>query len=1162
MVLLFLAAGFVSAAEYEFYKGCQYPGKGLRPGVGVSKVVDPGGGPKEYARRTVQWWPRKGHDVIEVVDGMPKRTWTCRAADHMFSEYGKIEAHLAGFRGVGVSPRTEPCVVLRFADGRKRMFPGGSFVDTDRDFIMKTFEGEMNRIRKNSAGIKYKLRDDINKSYPNIAKPGQPGTMQVESEHIVWASGSQSGDGNDPWIREKNLAEGKRYRDEVMKWSENMWSLYEYSGNLMCGWDRKEQHKYLITVPGTKRDGFKYIGGYAGGGYGGCGIKGASKWLLAHEWGHGLRINTSYVGGGEAGADTCATFSFPGPRGNHQTRRPERNVFGGMGGYGVTTFYNVMGDNPNWGHGWFFAMPYGQDDGGHTLLTIARVGEQRGLFDNGIRGIGDLMGEYAARVATFDCELEFSYRQAMFSPVRHWMEPVDLERRIYRITSDYAPEPYGMNIIRLRPDTSAKEIAVDFQGLHDPEAYSDWRACIVSLGADGIRRYSPLWNKGPMRASIKADDISHWLTVAATPTAMYLPKSGTRNIGVLCSGRHAWRYPWSAQFTGARPGSPHRTVADFGARGPVRGRLVPAVPGSGAAVYLQREIVRLGAVAKGAKEDRLKVGAEREAARIRGQLEGMARGKRHPNGGGWVQDTAKVDATAYVGPNAMVLDRAQVLGNASIEDFAVVCDSARVGEHARVFGAAKVEGDKVVSGYARAWLGNRRGTAPERSSRGPEKEYPVVPLRPGTNELRPDGLWISYAMDAPSNVMLEDYYRYRADFSHGHNRALVPTCNGYVRNKPEFVELDGRFGLRFDGKKQYAEISPRAVDLGEATIVATVRRESGTAGVVFDFGVSTRNCMVLRFEKDGTPVFEATVDGKPVLQLKGRTAAGVNKWAQLRVELDGKAASLWLGKDLVARKTAAFRPCDVFPPETVRSNTIAISRDKRDGFAGMFDSFAIYHKVHADFDKLPRPATDAPIRPTPEVVKRFIKEMGDAREIAKKISNIVRDELAPYNAMRAKCDARQNELLSRNEPLRRARAVLAAARAKKADTKRINDLAKKVNDAENEAWQPYSQEQGWLKSFAYAGFGGHYNMPYRHYIEQRARAVVGGGEMRENTGRVTEARKAYADPANWRTEVDWDWRMPEEINGKIDSLPLMKKWLARTRGPVVKTKPTCAGKQD
>jgi hypothetical protein len=160
--------------------------------------------------------------------------------------------------------------------------------------------------------------------------------------------------------------------------------------------------------------------------------------------------------------------------------------------------------------------------------------------------------------------------------------------------------------------------------------------------------------------------------------------------------------------------------------------------------------------------------------------------------------------------------------------------------------------------------------------------------------------------------------------------------------------------------------------------------------------------------------------------------------------------------------------------------------------------------------------------------------------------------------MRQRCEARQAELLGRDEGLRRAREALAAAQAEGADVKRINELAKQVNDAEEEAWKRYGPEKGWLKSFAYAGFGGHYNTPYRRYIEQRARAIVGGGEMRENTGRVVEAQQAYADPDNWRTKVDWDWRMPEEIDGRIDSLPLMKQWLERTRGPVVKAKPTGA----
>ena len=1292
MICFLLAAGFVSAGEYEFYKGSQYPGKDLRPGVGVNKVVDPGGGPKEYARRTVEWWPRQGQDIVEVVDGMPLRTWTFKdsAADNIFAENGTIKAHLIGFRGVGSAisnpfakdSASEPAVVLRLADGRKRMFSPGTFVQKDKDFILDLFGKEMKRIRANSVKLDYKVRPGFSSEYPNIAKPGEPGTIQFETEHMVWGSGSQSGEPEEPWIHEANLAKGKSYREVVMDWSENMWSLYEYSGNLMWGWHNHTPEKYWITVPGTKRDGFEVIGGYAGGGGGGCGIKGASTWLLGHEWGHGIPIGGDIkVGGGECGSDNCLVFSYPVPLGNHQTRRPARNVFSGIGGYGVTTFYSMMGDNPNWGHGWFFGMPLGKDEYSHSLLMIARVGEQRGLFDNGIRGLGDLMGEYAARLATFDCEMENSFRRALFSPVRHWMEPVNVEKRIYRIPSDYAPEPWGMNIVRLVPDKGADKITVDFQGIHDPEAYSDWRACIVSLGADGIRRYSPLWNKGSMQSSIKADDISHWLTVAATPTAMYVPQ-GRRSLettGMFCSGRHAWRYPWQAQFKNARPGRPHWTVGDLGAGGTSKHKLVPAVTGSG---HLKSEI---------------------------------AQGKRHPNGGGWVESTATVAPTAYVGPNAMVLDTAQVLGNASLEGFAVVRNAARVEGHARIFGAANIRGtNTVIGGYARRWLADRTSpSAPEANA--PKGESPVVPMRPGAGSPHPDGLWINYAMDAPNNITLEDNYRYPDQFSLGHNRALVPSTDGYVHNGPEFVESDGHTGLRFDGKKQYAEVNPRAIDLGEATIVTTVRREAATPGVVFDFGVSGKSCMTLRFTQDGKPLFNATVDGKEVLELQGKSDVPVNQWAQLRVELDGSVASLWLDKNVIAQKASSFRPCDVFPPEERRFNTIANSRNMRGGFVGVFDSLVIYHKVHANFEQLPPPITDAPIRPTAQIVERFEKQLGDADQLEKKIRAMVDTELAPYNAIDKRLQARKEELLLRSAGVQQAREALAAAKAdleeqkktlneradkenaafvkklaemqaqtrtaadkmnklfrklgdedteyrkyrseeerinreeldparkaffakaakerpnaKRSDLekelnldpvyanaharrskcsmkanirseqlrdtvadspevlewsrldhqvgplqrelqgmrknlinkntsesiKRINELAKKVSEAEERAWKRYGQEKGWLTSFEFAGYRGYYNFPYPHYFEKRVRAIVGGGEMREDLKKLQQVQQAYADPSFWHTTVDWDWRMREEISREIDSLPLMKQWLIQTRGPVTRTKPT------
>ena len=57
---------------------------------------------------------------------------------------------------------------------------------------------------------------------------------------------------------------------------------------------------------------------------------------------------------------------------------------------------------------------------------------------------------------------------------------------------------------------------------------------------------------------------------------------------------------------------------------------------------------------------------------------GRVSAHQHPNGGGWVADTASVDETAFVGPDAEVYGHAGVYG------------------HARVFGNASVFGDAVI----------------------------------------------------------------------------------------------------------------------------------------------------------------------------------------------------------------------------------------------------------------------------------------------------------------------------------------------------------------------------------------------------------------------------------------------------------------------------------
>ena len=67
-ILTAVAAGCLSAsaiaAEYDYYKHLRYR-KELVPGVGRDKVEQEGGPDAVgYQRRTVEWWPRKGQDIV------------------------------------------------------------------------------------------------------------------------------------------------------------------------------------------------------------------------------------------------------------------------------------------------------------------------------------------------------------------------------------------------------------------------------------------------------------------------------------------------------------------------------------------------------------------------------------------------------------------------------------------------------------------------------------------------------------------------------------------------------------------------------------------------------------------------------------------------------------------------------------------------------------------------------------------------------------------------------------------------------------------------------------------------------------------------------------------------------------------------------------------
>jgi len=79
---------------------------------------------------------------------------------------------------------------------------------------------------------------------------------------------------------------------------------------------------------------------------------------------------------------------------------------------------------------------------------------------------------------------------------------------------------------------------------------------------------------------------------------------------------------------------------------------------------------------------------------------------QHPNGGGWVENTASVDDTVCVGANAMVHEKAVVRDTVIINDHArisgnaIVSNRVMIEDYAQIFDYACVGGSARVGGYA------------------------------------------------------------------------------------------------------------------------------------------------------------------------------------------------------------------------------------------------------------------------------------------------------------------------------------------------------------------------------------------------------------------------------------------------------------------------------
>ncbi len=310
------------------------------------------------------------------------------------------------------------------------------------------------------------------------------------------------------------------------------------------------------------------------------------------------------------------------------------------------------------------------------------------VYDWSLEDLNREFGQFAMKNATFEYapekkklyskswgNYEFSTRRNTSNTARH-MRVTMLNRMDsasggpdrYIVPSYWAPQRWGYNIVRIYPDSAGK-VTVKFRGIVQhkkgegykcfgdnedtykgklykwcnyapdalPDPASQWAVGLVAEGSDGTPRYSELMldTAGNVSIETKASDKALWLAVTAAPSEMQTILWDQFYYSV-------YRYPYMIEVVNGKP--------------------------------------------EGYNDNFWK-----PAGYAGGSAQGYA---KHANGGGWVSGKAKVDASVYVGPDAVV-NGGTVTGDARIEDFAVV-NGGTVGGKAVVRGRALVSGGSMA----------------------------------------------------------------------------------------------------------------------------------------------------------------------------------------------------------------------------------------------------------------------------------------------------------------------------------------------------------------------------------------------------------------------------------------------------------------------------------
>ncbi|KAH6695777.1 avirulence protein [Plectosphaerella plurivora] len=475
-----------------------------------------------------------------------------------------------------------------------------------------------------------------------------------------------------------------RYYMDTMKFTPNSGAVAQYKIIVIITntWNRAELDAWAT---GGSADGVVGVINVAPG----AALPGS--WGLAHELGHVFQ-NLAFLGRPgfgftdassgtfwEASAEFMAMQIYPNVGAGDLTRflRTENLAYSSSRHhYGAWMLIQYLCDK-NGGITMFNRMWNEARDNEHPLETYRRIA---GLT---IAQFNVQMGEYAQRQVTYDYKnrasfmpfIENVYGRGFINAYNGIaVDAVNQAAGHYAVPYALAPSDYGYNKIKLVPSTSGGLVKLHFKGHVNAAAASGWSYGFVAV-RNGTPRYGPLTTSADAQISFQTNAGEElYLVVVGAPT----------------TGVHKYN-AWTGGFT-----QQYRYAYEVGISGATPSGFEP------------------GYVKPVAKD-----------------------GRWHSNGGGWVDNSANVAATAYVGPRAAVFGNARVTGNARIEGLAWLNGGAVVGgnvvvkDNAIVQGGANLSGSVVIGGDAEVAFTCSSGTymmfVPDRGCDGRAGETDINP---------------------------------------------------------------------------------------------------------------------------------------------------------------------------------------------------------------------------------------------------------------------------------------------------------------------------------------------------------------------------------------------------------------------------------------------------